>query len=278
MKENEIVQSKEITKPKKALLIFAHADDAEQFAGGTAIQLAAKGIQTVVVDMTNGNRGTKEHTAEYLSTIRHEEARKAAEILKVNERINLGLDDSFLRVDHETLLRMIDLIREQDPDVVFTHARSDHHHEDHAITAALTTLAVRMAPFNNLETKHPPTTKRIDVFYSDTQYSTSPSGQFDPMGVFVSLSDEARLRKEQAFLAHASQNLTSIPGDKKGNLTHLEMTKTMEALRGLQIRKPAAEAFTQLVDSDHPPVPAEYHPLVTMIPGQVYILPHGNTA
>lgn len=271
MKETEQT-IKEIKKPKKALLAFSHADDAEQFAGGTARELQKKGVEVVIVDMTNGNRGTKEHSAEYVSAIRHKEAIDAAKILGVNSRINLGLDDSFLQADHTTLLQMVDVIREQNPDIVLTHARDDMHHRDHKMTAHLMTQAVRLSGFANLQTKYEPTEKRIDVFYSDPQYATTVTGQYAPMGVFVSLSDDARNAKQKAFLAHTSQNLLETPGVGKGELTHVEMTKRMEELRGLQIRVPAAEAFTQLVDSDHPPVAADRHPLVQMIPGRVYIL------
>lgn len=267
----ERISTTETGQPsRKALFIFAHPDDAEQFTGGTAWQLRQQGIDTVFVEMTSGKLGTSREDDE-IEIKREQEARDAAVILQIRNRINLGFHDALLQQDMETLLSLVDVIREQQPDIIFTHARNDYHHQDHSNTAQLMPLAVRLAGFANLKTNFPPINKRIDVFFSDTQYATDREGQYEKMGIFVALTPEARRQKAAAFLAHRSQQLEEPRYG--GMLTHKEMTKRMEELRGMQVRVDAAEAFTQLIDDDHPVYPADEHPLVQILPGKVHIIP-----
>src|ERR1700688_2373109 len=71
------------------LAIAAHPDDVELTCGGTLLKMAQKGYQTGVLDLTQGEMGTR-GTRE----TRAEEAAAAAKILKVSWRGNLGVPDS----------------------------------------------------------------------------------------------------------------------------------------------------------------------------------------
>ena len=73
------------------LAIAAHPDDVELTCGGTLIKMADAGYKSGVLDLTQGEMGTR-GTAE----IRAKEAAAAAKVLGVECRESLGLPDARL--------------------------------------------------------------------------------------------------------------------------------------------------------------------------------------
>lgn len=120
------------------IAIGAHADDVEISAGGTVAKLVRAGRVGGIVDLTDASMGTRGTPAGRL-----EEARRAASILGVAFRENLGLRDGFLTPrDPEVVRLLVDIFRRHRPRVVFTHPARDRH-PDHEACAAL----VREAAF-----------------------------------------------------------------------------------------------------------------------------------
>ena len=78
------------------LFIAAHPDDVELCCAGTIFKHIDQGATVGIVDMTQGELGTR-GTAE----IRLIEATKAAEIMGVSFRENLGLRDGFFDFSDE---------------------------------------------------------------------------------------------------------------------------------------------------------------------------------
>ena len=70
------------------LAIAAHRDDVEQTCGGTLLRMASRGLRTAILDLTQGEAGTR-GTAEE----RAEEAAQAARLLCVGWRQALDLAD-----------------------------------------------------------------------------------------------------------------------------------------------------------------------------------------
>src|SRR6185503_8154280 len=70
------------------LAIAAHRDDVELTCGGALIKAATLGRKTAVIDLTAGELGTR-GSAE----LRGEEAEKAAKVMGLESRKNLGLPD-----------------------------------------------------------------------------------------------------------------------------------------------------------------------------------------
>src|SRR6201993_975103 len=70
------------------LAIAAHRDDVEQTCGGTLLRMAARGLRTAILDLTQGETGTR-GTAED----RAREAAEAARLLGVSRREALDLPD-----------------------------------------------------------------------------------------------------------------------------------------------------------------------------------------
>lgn len=112
---------------KVDILAFgAHPDDVELGCGATLAKEISLGKKAGIIDLTRGELGTR-GSAE----IRDTEAKKAAEILKVEFRINLGFADGFFVNDPEHQMEIIKVIRKFKPQIVLCNAISDRH-IDHA--------------------------------------------------------------------------------------------------------------------------------------------------
>ena len=109
------------------LAIAAHPDDVELTCGGTLLKMAEKGYTTGILDLTEGEMGTR-GTRE----TRAKEAALAAKILKVSWRGGLGVPDSDVQASRQHKLRLAKAIRELRPRTVilpYWEARHpDHYH------------------------------------------------------------------------------------------------------------------------------------------------------
>jgi bacillithiol biosynthesis deacetylase BshB1 len=113
------------------LAIAAHRDDVEQTCGGTLLRSAARGLRTAILDLTQGEAGTR-GTAED----RAREAEDAARLLGVSWRKALDLPDGAIANTLENRTKIVRVLREVRPRVVilpYWQAR----HPDHAIVASL---------------------------------------------------------------------------------------------------------------------------------------------
>ena len=113
------------------LAIAAHRDDVELTCGGTLIKAARQGYKTAVIDCTQGEMGTRGS-----ADTRSAEASRAAEIMGLQARENLGLPDAGLVNDVATREVIARAIRRFKPKVVIAPAREGRH-PDHHITAQL---------------------------------------------------------------------------------------------------------------------------------------------
>ncbi|MFZ0276326.1 MAG: bacillithiol biosynthesis deacetylase BshB1 [Candidatus Sulfotelmatobacter sp.] len=95
------------------LAIAAHRDDVEQTCGGTLVKMAQRGQRTGILDLTQGEMGTR-GTAED----RAREAADAAKILGVTWRRALDLPDGRVENTWENRLKVASVIRETRPRVV----------------------------------------------------------------------------------------------------------------------------------------------------------------
>ena len=95
------------------LAIAAHRDDVEQTCGGTLLKMAQKGHRTGILDLTQGEMGTRGSAED-----RAREAAKAAEILNVAWRQALDIPDGRVENTWENRLKVAHVIREQRPRVV----------------------------------------------------------------------------------------------------------------------------------------------------------------
>jgi N-acetylglucosamine malate deacetylase 1 len=99
--------------PLDILAIAAHRDDVEQTCGGTLLKMAQQGHRTGILDLTQGEMGTR-GTAED----RAREAAEAARILKVSFRAALDIPDGRVENTWENRLKIVRVLRRQRPRVV----------------------------------------------------------------------------------------------------------------------------------------------------------------
>ena len=128
------------------LAIGAHPDDVELGCGGTIIKLIAEGKTVSVIDLTEGELGTR-GTAE----TRAEEAANAAKILGISSRENLKLKDGFLNNSEDYQLKIVEKIRKYRPEIVLANAIDDRH-PDHAKAAKLVSDACFLSGLKKIET------------------------------------------------------------------------------------------------------------------------------
>lgn len=95
------------------LAIAAHRDDVEQTCGGTLLKMAQLGHRTGILDLTQGEMGTR-GTADD----RAREAADAAKILSVSFRQALDIPDGRVENTWENRLKIARVIRRQRPRVV----------------------------------------------------------------------------------------------------------------------------------------------------------------
>jgi bacillithiol biosynthesis deacetylase BshB1 len=113
------------------LAIAAHRDDVEQTCGGTLLRMASRGLRTAILDLTQGEAGTRGNSEE-----RAREAAEAARLLGVGWRQALDLPDGAVENSLENRLKIVRVLRLLRPRVVilpYWQAR----HPDHATVAAL---------------------------------------------------------------------------------------------------------------------------------------------
>ncbi len=129
------------------LAIGVHPDDVELGCAGTLLKHIEKGYKVGIVDLTQGELGTR-GTPE----LRLEEAQRAAKILGVSARENLGFADGFFTNDKAHQLEVIRMIRKYQPDIVLCNANYDRH-PDHGRSSVLVRDACFLAGLSKIETK-----------------------------------------------------------------------------------------------------------------------------
>ncbi len=110
------------------LAIGAHPDDIELSCAGTVATLVRQGYSVGIVDLTEGELGTRGSRA-----LRRKEADAAAEILGVQFRTNLRLPDGNIEVNTTNMKKVIQSIRAHTPSVLlFPHWLERHPDHEHA--------------------------------------------------------------------------------------------------------------------------------------------------
>ena len=113
------------------LAIAAHRDDVEQTCGGTLLKMAEHGHRTGILDLTQGELGTRGTAQE-----RAAEAADAARILKVSWRHALDIPDGRVENTWENRLKVAGVLRQQRPRVVILPYWQGRH-PDHYTTSIL---------------------------------------------------------------------------------------------------------------------------------------------
>ena len=95
------------------LALAAHRDDVEQTCGGTLLKAASLGQRTGILDLTQGEMGTRGDASS-----RAREAEAAAKILRVSWRQALDLPDGRVENTYANRVKIARVLREQRPKVL----------------------------------------------------------------------------------------------------------------------------------------------------------------
>lgn len=132
---------------KLDILAFgAHPDDTELGCSGTLIKHINSGYKVGVVDLTEGQLGSRGSVA-----VRYSESAKASEIQGLSIRDNLKLEDGWFEHNRESLNLVIQKIRQYKPNIVLANAINDRH-PDHGRAAKLVAEACFYSGLVKVET------------------------------------------------------------------------------------------------------------------------------
>ena len=133
---------------KLDILAFgAHPDDVELGCSGTLAKEVALGKKVGIIDLTRGELGTRGSVA-----IRNAESEKATQLLGVSVRENLDMRDGFFVNDEAHQLKIIEMIRKYQPEIVLCNAIQDRH-IDHGKGSKLVSDACFLSGLRKIETK-----------------------------------------------------------------------------------------------------------------------------
>jgi bacillithiol biosynthesis deacetylase BshB1 len=218
----------------EVLAIAAHRDDVELTCGGTLVRCVEQGYRTGVIDLTEGEMGTRGS-----ATLRAEEAARAADVLGLAVRMNAGLPDAGLFNNQENRERLATMIRGLRPRVLilpFFRGR----HPDHRVAAELGRDAAFLAALKRFGPPEPPAHKPRKILYA-LSYREDP---VKPTFV-VHLEEEHFRRQMEAIRRYASQ---FDGADAAGEIFPTgqplyELVETQGRHYGSLIRSPYGEPF-----------------------------------
>ena len=215
-------------KTRTALLIGPHPDDIELAMGGTVLKMIAAGWRVTLVDLTNG-----EPTPLGSETIRAQETARASAVLGVENRLCLDMPNRYLEVTLENRRILAEVIRQDEPDVLFGPYGPDRH-PDH-------TEASRLVDASRFDAKLHKTDMRGNPHWTRWLYKYHPlhtSCQMTPS--FVIDVTEVWEQKIAAIGAYESQLRNGRPG---GVSSWLDRTKVQSRYFGQLIGCQYGEAF-----------------------------------
>lgn len=220
---------------KLDILAFGvHPDDVELGCSGTLMAAIAEGKKVGIIDMTRGELGTR-------GTIetRKAEADKAAAIMRVDVRENLGMADGFFQNNEAHQRKVIEMIRKYQPEIILANAFEDRH-PDHGRSSKLVSDAAFLSGLRKIET----TTDGISqdpwkpayVFhyiqdrYIDPDFVVDISGFMD--------------KKMEAVLAYGTQFFNPDLNEPQTYISSSQFLETVKA-RALLMGKRIGVAFAE---------------------------------
>jgi len=222
---------------KLDILAFgAHPDDVELGCGGTLLAAVAEGKKIGIIDLTQGELGTRGTVADRLK-----EALLAGEIIGAAVRENMCMKDGFFVNDQAHQMMIVEVIRKYQPDIVLCNAPEDRH-PDHGKAAKLVADAAFLSGLVKIQTTHNGVAQAAwrptQLFHYIQSRNLQPS--------FVVDISEQMDQKMAAILAHASQFYnpnSNEPNTFISSDSFLEFIKGRAKEFGQQVGVQYAEGF-----------------------------------
>lgn len=189
------------------LAIGAHPDDVEISMGGSLCVFKKQGYRIGICDLSRGETGTYGSPAE-----RQKELQLANRILSVDTRVTLDLPDGNIRNTEQARFKVIDVIRELKPEIVFSFVTDITRHPDHAHTGQIVKESVYLAGLKRIKTDFGPFRPSQLIYFPELFINRKPDFIIDISGFYE--------RKIEAIKAYGSQ-VTGTGNDAAGPKTFL---------------------------------------------------------
>ena len=219
------------------LAIGCHPDDMEINCAGTLAKCVKRGDNVTVCHVCNGNMGHEVIMPDELRKIRIEEAKKAGALAGIRV-VTCDIGDLLVyESSREQRDKVVDIIREANPDFIITHAPNDYM-PDHLAVSRLVFDAAFTASVPHYKTGVDAHSKVTPIYYMDNLGGVD----FVPTE-YVDVTEEIDL-KLAMLECHESQLKWMRDHD---NLDFADFVKTCAKYRGYQCNATYAEGFRQCI-------------------------------
>lgn len=221
------------------LAIAAHRDDVEQTCGGTLLRMAARGLRTAILDLTQGEAGTRGTAAD-----RAREAEEAAHILGVGWRQALDFPDGAIANTLDNRIAIVRILRRLRPRAVilpYWKAR----HPDHAIVAALGCESCFLSGLTKIETNSAPH-RPFKVVYASLYADVRPSFIVD-ISPFIEQRHLALMAYRSQYANQSAGTGLFVPEEEIRERTFAE-ARHYGLLAGVRYGEPFVQKEVSLVD------------------------------
>ena len=230
---------------KVDILAFgSHPDDVELGCGGSILSAISQGLKVGIIDLTKGELGTR-GTPE----IRKKESEKASEILGVSFRKNLDFKDGFFINDKEHQLKVVEVLREHKPSIIFCNAVKDRH-IDHPKGSKLVSDSCFLSGLSKINTNYKNSKNQLpwtpkQIYHYIQWFDLKPD-------ILIDIS-EFQEKKMKAIMAYESQFYnpkSTEPNTPISSKVFMDSIKQRDQNFGRISGVDAAEGFTL----ERPPV------------------------
>lgn len=181
----------------KVMMVFAHPDEGEVYAGGITALYTQSGHEVKYVSLTNGDAGHFSMKPEALAQRRYQEAMHAKEILRLSEYDVLNNHDGELKNTVANQHEVASRIDKWDADIVFTFYPAAGGHNDNMTAGYIVRDAVRFLK-----------SEKLPVFMYVRDFHTSSFSYLPDIAIVIDKVWDLKLR---GLGAHTSQVLEYNP-------------------------------------------------------------------
>jgi N-acetylglucosamine malate deacetylase 1 len=225
--------------PADVLAIAAHRDDVEQTCGGTLLRMHSLGVSTAILDLTQGEAGTRGSASE-----RATEAAEAALILGASWRGALDIPDGRVENTWENRLKVVEVLRRVRPRVVslpYCTAR----HPDHATASTLGYEACFLSGLAKIETGTAPH-RPFKIVYASLYADVRPSFVVD-ITPFIEDRHRALMAYQSQYANQSAGSGLFVPEEEIRERTFAE-ARHYGMLAGVRYGEPFVQKEVGLVD------------------------------
>lgn len=219
-----------------ALIFAAHPDDVELSIGGTVAKLTDKGLKVGVIDLTQGEMGTR-GTVE----TRYAEAGEASKIMNLTLRDNMKLPDGKLRLNEDYVKVVVEQIRKYQPNIIMAPYFVDRH-PDHEGAGKIVKEAFFTSGLQKFVTQLDGV--KQDFYRPKKLYYYMQTYEFKPSFV-VDISEylETKMKAVRAYGTQFYDPNSTEPETLISSKNFIQYLEARAKVFGLRIRKEYGEPF-----------------------------------